>query len=530
MASFDFDLPYRSRRSPVLARNVVATSQPLAAQAGLAMMRAGGNAVDAALAAAIALTVVEPTSNGVGGDAFCILWDGRELHGLNASGRSPAGWTRDRFAGLTQIPGKGWDSVTVPGAVSAWVALSRRFGRLAFAQLFEPALAYAKDGFPVSPIVAGNWARGARECGGQPGFDEAFLPKGRAPRAGEIFANPALARSLAAIAASEGEAFYEGGLAAAMVDFAAACGGALSRADLASHRADWVTPLGQKFGPVTLHEMPPNGQGIAALIAAGILTRLGIERHSPDSPEAMHLGIEAMKLGFADAEVFVADDQAMRIDPAMLLTDAYLSRRATLVDPERAGDYRAGTPRGGGTVYVAAGDASGMMVSLIQSNYDGFGSGVVVPGTGISLQNRGTGFVLDPGHANEVGPRKRPRHSIMPGFVTCDGKPAMAFGVQGGPMQPQAHLQLVLRAQIAGQNPQAANDAPRWRFIKEKQVGVEAGMPPAIAASLAAKGHDVVQDGPEHTAAYGGAQLLCRIADAYVAGSDPRKDGCAVGF
>ncbi|HZT51175.1 MAG TPA: gamma-glutamyltransferase family protein [Stellaceae bacterium] len=530
MPPFDYAQPYPSQRSPVLARNIVATSQPLAAQAGVRMLQAGGNAVDAALAAAIALTVVEPTANGAGSDAFAILWDGKELHGLNASGRSPAAWTPARFAGLGQMPARGWDAVTVPGAVSAWVALSRRFGRLPFADLFAPAIAYAHDGFPVSPVIAALWARIADKYAGQPGFNAAFLPQGRAPRAGETFVNRPLAQTLEEIARTEGKSFYEGRLAEAMCRHAQACGGALAMADLAEHRVEWCGTLAQEIAGLAVHEIPPNTQGIATLMALGILARLGVERYAPDSPDALHLEIEAMKLAFADVEAFVGDPAAMRVDPRALLADDYLAGRARLVDARQAGDFGAGAPRHGGTVYLAAADAAGMMVSYIQSNYEGFGSGVVVPETGISLQNRGMGFTLAKGHPNEVGPRKRPYHTIIPGFAMRGGAPAMAFGVMGGPMQAQGHLQLVVRTHLYGQNPQAASDAPRWRVVAGRQISLEAGIPDAVARALEARGHLVQREAPEASFAFGGAQLVCREGDAYVAGSDHRKDGGAVGF
>jgi gamma-glutamyltranspeptidase / glutathione hydrolase len=530
LPSFDYRQPYSSQRSPVLARNVVATSQPLAAQAGLRMLLAGGNAVDASLAAAIALTVLEPTANGVGSDAFAIVWDGRELHGLNASGRSPAGWTRARFADVKQMPARGWDSVTVPGAVSAWVALSRRFGKLPFADLFAPAIAYARDGFPVSPVIAVLWARIADKYRPQPGFDEAFMPGGRAPHAGEFFSNKPLAATLEEIADSGGKSFYEGRLAEAMTRHAASCGGALTLDDLAAHRVEWCGTLAQEIAGLAVHEIPPNSQGIATLIALGILAHLGVERFAPDSPDALHLQIEAMKLGLADAEAFVGEPATMAVDPRALLREDYLAARAALIDPRKAGDFGAGAPRHGGTVYLAAADASGMMVSYIQSNYEGFGSGVVVPGTGISLQNRGMGFGLTKGHPNEVGPRKRPYHTIIPGFAMRGGEPAMSFGVMGGPMQAQGHLQLVARTHLFHQNPQAASDAPRWRIVAGRQISLEAGMPEAVVDALASRGHLIQREAPEASFAFGGAQLICREDGVYVAGSDHRKDGCAVGY
>ncbi len=527
----DMALPYPSQRSPVLAANMVATSQPLAAQAGLAMLAKGGNAVDAAIAAAMALTVVEPTGNGLGSDAFAILWDGTALHGLNASGRSPAAWTPDRFRGRAAMPELGWDSVTVPGAVSAWIALARRFGSLPLPVLAEPAIRYARHGFLVSPRIAGLWRFAPEHFAGQPGFAEAFLPGGRAPAAGELFRNLAQAESLELIADTAGESFYRGVLADRMVAHARAHGGALHEQDLGDHVADWVEPLGISFAGAVVHELPPSGQGIATLMALGMLEELGIGDRPVDDPATLHLAIEAVKLALADLLEHVADLDHMRHPPAALIDRAYLARRAGLIDPHRAGDPAHGAPRPGGTVYLAAADADGMMVSLIQSNYMGFGSGVVVPGTGISLQNRAAGFVLRPGHANEVGPRKRPFHTIIPGFATtAAGEPLMAFGVMGGMMQAQGHVQLALRILAHGQNPQAAIDAPRWRVVGGRRVDVEPGLPAATRDALTALGHDLVVGNVASHSGFGGAQAILRIPGGYIAGSDPRKDGQAVGF
>ncbi len=530
MKRFSAELPYRSQRSPVHARNVVATSQPLAAQAGLHALSRGGNAVDAALASAIALTVVEPTANGIGSDAFAILWDGSALHGLNASGRSPAAWSPERFAGMKSMPARGWDSVTVPGAVSAWVALSERFGKLPLEALFEPAIRYAERGFPVSPLIAQLWARIAAKYRGQPGFDEAFLPGGRAPQPGERFSFPALAGSLKKIAETKGRAFYDGALGEAMIDHCARNGGAMTLDDLRGHRVDWCGTLAQDFADVSVHEIPPNGQGIATLMALGILKERGLERYPVDSAEAIHLQIEAIKLAFADLAAFVADPAAMGVGAASLMDPGYLAARARSIDPDRAGDFKCGAPRQGGTVYLAAADEAGMMVSYIQSNYEGFGSGVVVPGTGISLQNRGWGFSLERGHPNEVAPRKRPLHTIIPGFAMAADRPAMSFGLMGGPMQAQGHVQLVTRMALYGQNPQAASDAPRWQFLQGRKVSVEAEMPEAVVRALERKGHLIQKEPPEAAFAFGGAQIIARTDEGYVAGSDHRKDGAAVGF
>lgn len=524
--------PYPSRRSAVAADNLVATSHPLAAQAGLSMLARGGNAVDAALATAITLTVVEPSGNGIGSDAFAILWDGSELHGLNASGRAPAGWTADRFAGRDQMPFHGWDSVTVPGAVSAWVALSDRFGKLPFEALFEPAIGYASKGFPVSPVIAALWKRAEHQLAAYPGFAETFLPEGRAPAAGDYFHSPGHARTLQRIAETKGRAFYEGEIAEEIAAFAKAHGAALTVADLAAHKADWCGTLSKSFDDGALHEIPPNGQGIAALMALGILSHTRIRDMQADDPMAAHLQIEAMKLALRDAEAYVADPDHMRhVTADDLLDDGYLAARAREIDPTRATNFGAGAPKHGGTVYLTAADASGMMVSFIQSNYAGFGSGVVVPGTGVSLQNRGAGFSLDPAHQNCVGPGKRPFHTIIPGFLMGPDGPVMSFGVMGGPMQAQGHVQMVLRTQLFGQDPQMAVDAPRWRVTQGLGVACETTMAPDILERLEALGHDIALEPPDNAFGFGGAQLIHRLPGrGYVAGSDPRKDGMAVGF
>jgi gamma-glutamyltranspeptidase / glutathione hydrolase len=528
-----FDLPYPSRRMPVLARNVVATSQPLAAQAGLRMLLAGGNAIDAAVAAAIALTVVEPTSNGIGSDAFAIVWDGGALHGLNASGRSPRALTPERLAGRDAMPMRGWDAVSVPGAVSGWVELARRFGRLPFEALFEPAIAYARDGFPVSPNTARAWAVSAPAFAEQPDWQRDFAPGGRTPAAGATWRFPDQARTLEAIATSRGESFYRGALADAIVAHARAHDAALNAADLDDHRADWVGTVATAWQGLELHEIPPNGQGLAALIALGILRHVpGFADLPLDSPTWLHLQIEAMKLALADAQRWVADaDHMLDVTPQDLLDDGYLAERARLVDPKRAADPGHGRPGKGGTVYLSAADAEGRMVSLIQSNYFGFGSGVVVPGTGVSLQNRAAGFVLEPGHPNRLAGGKRPFHTIIPGFLTENGAPRCSFGVMGGPMQAQGHLQMTLRMVSHGQNPQAASDAPRWRVVSGREVAVEDTFPAATLEALRGLGHELTPTAPEASFGYGGAQLIWRTDDdGYVAGSDHRKDGQAVGF
>ena len=519
----NFDQPYPSVRSPVCAANVVATSQPLAVQAGLDALRRGGNAVDAALATAIALTVVEPTNNGVGGDAFAILWDGQRLVGLNASGRAPAGWTLDRFSSHKSMPLTGWDAVTVPGAVSAWVALSDRFGHLPFERLFDAAVGYAEDGFQVGPKTAWYWRQAAKAFGEFPDFADHFLP---APAAGERFRRPELAASLREIAATQGESFYRGALAERIGATAAAAGGALSKADLESHQADWVEPIGQDYRQVTLHELPPNGQGLAAQIALGLLAER--ERTPLDSAQGAHLEIEAMKIAIRAAFDHFADPEAMRISVAELLDENALARLAAGITDRASALPPAALPTSRDTVYLTAADASGMMVSFIQSNYYGFGSGIVIPGTGIAMQNRGAGFVLDPDHPNCVAPGKRPFHTIIPGFVTGGGEPLASFGVMGGHMQHQGHVQMVRRLFDHGQNPQAATDAPRWHVYPDFSVGVEPGFDPSVAEELSARGHRVRTEPREFV--FGGAQLIVRTEHGYVSGSDHRKEGLAAGF
>ncbi|WP_295645386.1 gamma-glutamyltransferase family protein [uncultured Methylibium sp.] len=541
MSSFDYRSGYPSTRLPVFARNLVATSHPLAVQAGLKMLQAGGNAVDAAVAAAAVMTIVEPCSNGLGSDAFCILWDGRRLVGLNASGRAPAAWTPDYFrrqhgVDATRPPQRGWDSVTVPGAVAGWMGLSERYGKLPFGDLLAPAIDIAERGYAVPVVVQQKWAAASRveALASQPGFAPTFLPRGRAPAVGELFRMPGAARTLRAIAATRGEAYYRGEIAAALARQAREQGGAITADDLAAYRPEWVDPIARRYRGHVLHEIPPNGQGIAALIAAGILAHFDVAALPVDGVASQHLQIEAMKLAFADTYRYVAEPASMEVTAEQLLDDAYLAGRARLIDPKRAQDFGAGNPAKGGTIYLSTADESGMMVSFIQSNYMGFGSGVVVPDYGLSLQNRGHGFSLRAGSANLVAPGKRPFHTIIPAFLSdADGAPRMSFGVMGANMQPQGHLQTLVRMVDYGQQPQAACDAPRWRYNAGLEINVEAGMAPATVQGLAALGHrmEVIQDSYQD---FGAGQFIWRLGDpgseGYVAASDPRRDGQAAGF
>ncbi|MES2187506.1 MAG: gamma-glutamyltransferase family protein [Pseudomonadota bacterium] len=536
----DHHNPYASTRIPVFARNACSTSHPLGAQAGLRMLWKGGNAVDAAIAAAAAMTIVEPVSNGLGSDAFCILWDGKELHGLNASGRAPRAWTPEYFhgrygSGKATPPRRGVDSATVPGAVSAWMALHERFGSLPFAELMEPAAEIAERGYLVPPVVQQKWAAGAPELESQPGFRDSFLPWGRAPKVGELFRFPAAAKALRLIGATGGKAFYEGEIAAAVAAFVQKNGGSMTTADLAAHRPEWVKPLAKDYRGYTLHEIPPAGQGIAAQIALGILQNFDIASLPVDSVASQHLQIEAMKLAFADVYRFVADS-GMEVTPEQMLDDAYLAARAKLIDPKKAQDFKAGNPVKGGTIYLTAADQNGMMVSFIQSNFAGFGSGVVEPSFGISLQNRGFGFSTDPAgpnRANLVAPGKRPFHTIIPAFLTQGGQPVMSFGVMGGNMQPQGHMQTLVRMIDYNQAPQTACDAPRWRFNAGLELNVESAMDPATVQGLQALGHQLeVIDDPYQD--FGAGQFIVRRGDpgkeGYEIASDPRRDGLAAGF
>jgi gamma-glutamyltranspeptidase / glutathione hydrolase len=491
------------------------------------------------------MTLVEPCSNGLGSDCFAIVWDpasGR-LHGLNASGPAPAAWTRDYFLrkygpDAQTPPRRGWDSVSVPGAVGGWMALHARFGRLPFADLLAPAIETAERGYAVPVIVQDKWTKAAAvaDLTAQPGFAQAFLQgpgwSGRAPQVGERFVFAEAARSLRLIAESRGEAFYRGEIAAALVAHARAHGGAMSEADLAAFQPEWVEPIGQDYRGHRLHEIPPNGQGIAAQIALGILAHFDLAALPVDSAASQHLQIEAMKLAFADVYRYVAEPRAMRLTADQMLDAAYLKQRAALIDPQRAQDFGPGHAPQGGTIYLSAADAGGMMVSFIQSNYMGFGSGVVVPGWGISLQNRGHGFTLDASRENCVGPGKRPFHTIIPGFLTRDGAPVMSFGIMGGDMQPQAHMQTLVRMLDHRQHPQAACDAPRWRFW-QGTVNLEPGFDATAAQGLAERGHRIAPFTDSYQD-YGAGQFIWRLGDpaieGYVAASDPRRDGQAAGY
>jgi gamma-glutamyltranspeptidase/glutathione hydrolase len=513
---------------PLLADNVVATSQPLATQAGVQALAQGGNAVDAVVATAAALTVVEPVMNGLGSDAFAMLWDGAGVSALNASGHSPRAWAPERFAGRERMPTEGWDAVTVPGAVSAWIALWQRHGSLPLETLFAPAMRYASEGFAVSPRVARQWAAQAPRLAAQPGFKECFLPQGRPPRTGERFRFPAMARSLALIARTEGRAFYEGEIADAIVAHAKAHGGALALQDLADHRANWVEPVRLPYRGSEVLELPPNGQGISVQIALGILAHFDLSGAVPLATR-MHLQIEAMKIAFADVYRWVSDPRTMPLSAQELIAPDYLAMRARAIDPRRAQPWTARELPSGNTVYIAAADGGGRLVSYIQSNFQGFGSGVVVPEVGVSLLNRGHGFSLDPSHPNHVAGAKRPFHTILPAMLMRDGRPLAAFGVVGADMQPQGQVQVVSELLDRDANPQAALDAPRWRIAEDGRIKLEAHVPADVAAALAGMGH-TVEVADAASLEFGGGQLVWRMEDTWAGASDPRRDGTAAGF
>jgi len=477
LSNYHWDFPYPSQRMPVFARNMVAASQPLAAQAGLEILRKGGNAADAAIAVAITLTVVECTCNGIGGDAFVIIWDNKseKLYGLNASGKSPKSWNFEYFnKKYEKMPFISWDSVTVPGAVSGWFELSSRFGRLPFETLFQPAINYAKNGFHVSPITAKLWKRVIGKYKEFADFINNFTFQGR------------------------------------------------------THQAEWVEPISIDYKGFDIHEIPPNGQGIAVLIMLGILSHLNIEKYPLNSADSIHLQIEAMKLAFADLYQYISEPDYMNINYHDLLNESYLFERAKCIHLDKAQNLSYGVPREqGDTVYLTTADEEGMMVSFIQSNYKDFGSGIVVPGTGISLQSRGACFSLKKNHANQVAGGKKPFHTIIPAFVTQKGQPVMSFGVMGGAMQPQGQAQILIRMIDYHQNSQAASDAPRWCVLSDMEVAFEKGINEEVMKDLEKRGHEITI---RNSSSFGGAQLIYKIDQGYCGASDHRKDGQAAGF
>ncbi|HSR41145.1 MAG TPA: gamma-glutamyltransferase, partial [Longimicrobiales bacterium] len=508
-------------------------SQVLASSAGLSVLAGGGNAVDAAVTAAAVLNVVEPHMTGIGGDMFAILWieDEGALVGLDASGRAGSEMTVEalRSLGHDAMPGSGAAAITVPGALSGWAALLERYGSISLARALEPAIRMADEGFPVSPIIAEQWAAETEKLADDPGARATFLVEGRrAPGAGEWHRNPDLAATLRTIAEEGAGALYGGGLGRRIVDGIRERGGFLTLGDLRGHEPRWVEPISSEFRGYTVWELPPAGQGIAALEILEILEPFELAAMGHNSPDYLHHLIEAKKLAFADLGRYVGDPRAMEIEPTALLDPEYVESRRRLIDPERA--MTAPEPgvaaTASETIYLSAADRHGNMVSFINSIYSAFGSGVVVPGTGFALQNRGAGFTMEEGHPNRVAPGKRPFHTIIPAFVTRDGEPWLSFGVMGGSMQPQGHVQVLLNLLLFGMDLQEAIDAPRFRHLAGLRVGLEPPVGDGVREALRARGHDVVE---LHPYGAGGGQAVMRLEKGWAAGSDPRKDGAAAG-
>jgi gamma-glutamyltranspeptidase/glutathione hydrolase len=526
-------------RSAVYApHGVIATSQPLASSAGLAVLQRGGNAIDAAVTAAAVLALVEPHMTGLGGDMFALVWSAREkkLIGLNGSGRAGAGMTREALLkrGRTAVPTDGAEAITVPGALSGWAALLARYGTISLAQALEPAIRLADEGFPVSPIIAGQWADEVERLKRDEGARATFLVSGeRSPRAGEWFRNPELAASFRMIAHEGPSALYGGALGQRIVQRVQELGGFLTLQDLKAQRAEWVEPISVPFKGYRIWELPPNNQGVAVLEMLRILEPYDLRALGHNSAPYLHRLIEAKKLAFADLARYVGEPASVKIPMSRLLADGYIAQRRARLDPEHAAE-RVGpdsAATAGETIYLTAADAQGNMVSFINSLFDAFGSGVVVPGTGFALQNRGAGFTLEEGLPNTVAPGKRPFHTLIPGFVTRptpEGEqPWMSFGVMGGSIQPQGHVQVLLNLLVFGMDIQQAIDAPRFRHFDGLRVGLEPPIGDSVRQELERMGHQIVDLAPGNA---GGGQAIIRLDRGWVAGSDPRKDGEAIGY
>ncbi|MBT8142015.1 MAG: gamma-glutamyltransferase [Gammaproteobacteria bacterium] len=541
-------------RSEVIAQNgMVATSQPLATQVGLDILKAGGNAIDAAIAANAALGLMEPTGNGIGGDLFAIVWSAKDkkLYGLNASGRSPQGMSYVDLQselekrGTHKIPAYGVLPISVPGTVDGWFELHNKFGSMQMSDILQPTIDYANKGFPVSELIAFYWERSQSRFKDQPGaWQETYYPSGKAPKKGEVFKNPDLAKTLALLASKGREAFYQGEIADKMDAFMRANGGYMRKVDFTSHKSEWVEPLSVNYRGYDVWELPPNGQGIAALQMLSILKNFDIKSMGYNSVESLHHLIEAKKLAFEDRAKFYADPDFSQQPIAALLSDKYGKQRASLIGERSARTVDAGHPglRKGDTIYMTTADKDGNMVSLIQSNYRGMGSGIVIPDTGFMLQDRGELFSMDPGHANVYAPNKRPFHTIIPAFVTKNDKPYISFGLMGGGMQPQGHVQIIVNHIDFGMNLQEAGDAARWQHFGSTEptesnskylsdggyVEVESGIPYDIVRGLMLKGHKVRYG----VGGYGGYQAILwdEKNKVFYGASESRKDGQAAGY
>jgi gamma-glutamyltranspeptidase / glutathione hydrolase len=538
----------RGTRSPVLARNgMIATSQPLASAAGLQVMQEGGNAIDAAVTAAAVLAVVEPTMTGIGGDVFALVYDAKtkQLRALNSSGRAGAKADADMLAanGVKQVPGGGAYPVTVPGALAGWAALLEAHGTIALDRALAPAIRYARDGFPVSEIIAGQWEDAARKLSEDPAAAAVFLPEGRAPKPGEIFRNPDLASTLEQIARGGTDVFYKGPIGRAIAADLEKRGGFVTEADLASHRADWVEPIGTNYRGYDVYEVPPNTQGFVALQMLNILEGYDLAPLGHNSPEYLHLLVEAKRIAFADRAAYLADpDHVPARVLETLISKDYAALRRKEIDPAKAaaayepGTFGSGTASPdaffdgrdqGDTVYLAAADSQGNAISFINSLFSTFGAGIVTPGTGIALHNRGSGFTLQPGHPNRLAPGKRPFHTLVPAFIMKDGRPLMPFGVMGGDNQAQAHVQVVVNLVDFGMNVQDAGDAARVRH-SGNNILAESGIADPVRAALQQRGHQV-RDGRGAVGGYQAVFIDPRTG-VLMGGSDPRKDGLAIGW
>jgi len=538
-------------RSEVIATHgMAATSQPLVSQVALDVLKRGGTAVDAAIAANATLGLMEPTGNGVGGDLFAIVWDAKtqKLYGLNGSGRSPKSLTLQKLRAELKklnsptIPRTGPLPVSVPGAVDGWFELHGRFGKLPMKELLAPAIAYARNGFPVTEVIAEGWVRNTRNLQKYPGFAETYMPNGRAPAKGEVFRNPYLADTLAALAEGGRDAFYKGDIAKRIETYMRANGGYLTAADLAAHRSEWVEPVSTNYRGYDVWELPPNTQGVAALQMLNILEAYDLKSMGFGSAEYLHLFIEAKKLAFEDRARYYVDPEFAKIPLKGLLSKEYAAKRRALIKLDRAAlEYPtdAKALEQGDTIYMTVADSAGNMISLIQSNYRGMGSGMTPTGCGFILQDRGELFSLEDGHANVYAPGKRPFHTIIPAFITKDGKPWLSFGLMGGAMQPQGHVQIVVNLIDFGMNLQEAGDVPRARHDGSSEptgevmknggeVVLEVGVSPATVKALEARGHKVTiaNDGD-----FGGYQAIMRNAEGvYFGASESRKDGAAQGY
>lgn len=532
-------------RSEVIAQHgMAATSQPLATQVALDILKQGGNAIDAAIAANAVLGLVEPTGNGIGGDLFAIIWDAKteKLYGLNASGRSPYNLTLDYFKknGYTSIPAYGPLPVSVPGAVDGWFEMHKKFGTMDMQTILKPAIDYANNGFPVSELIAWYMEQGAKNLQKFPGFKETYMPNGHTPKKGEIFKNPGLAKTLDKIAKGGKDAFYKGEVAKTIADYMQKLGGFLSEKDLADHTSEWVEPVSVNYRGYDVWELPPNGQGIAALQILNLLEAYDIQSMGFGSQEYIHTFTEAKKIAFEDRAKFYADPDFYKTPVDWLLSKEYADERRKLIDPERAGkSFPAGKLKDGDTIYMTVADGEGNMVSLIQSNYRGMGSGMTPTGLGFILQDRGELFTLEEGHANVYAPHKRPFHTIIPAFVTKDGKPWLSFGVMGGGTQPQAHAQIIVNMIDFGMNLQEAGDAPRILHSGSSQptgeqmtdggvLTLESGIPYEVIRELVKMGHKVSWN----VGSYGGYQAIMwdAINKVYFGASESRKDGQAAGY